>query len=106
MFELVSPLKAWPGTIQLPDPNEFSGVHWQTWKESVNKAKRGNYALTHLYCYSGCELIKLAGEWGLNIPLAEVQSWEDNPDAERVKLVAWLGRSIMVYIDDIVDPKE
>jgi hypothetical protein len=101
-----SPLKAWPGKIELPDPNDFSGVHWQTWKASVNKAKRKRYALTHLYCYAGLELIQVAGEWALETPIEEVQAWETEPEEERVKLVAWLGRTVMGYIDGIMDPKD
>jgi hypothetical protein len=106
MHELVSPLKAWPGTVKLPEPDEFSGSNWQVWKDSVNSPKRKNYALTHLYCYAGLELIQAAGEWDINVPLTQVLAWETDPDAERIKLVAWLGRSMMVYMDDIMDPKE
>jgi hypothetical protein len=101
-----SPLKAWPGKIELPLPDDFSGVHWLTWKDSVNQPRRKNYALTHLYCYSGLELIQAAGEWDIAIPLSEVQTWETAPDEERIKLVAWLGRTMMRYMDDIMDPKE
>ena len=104
-IEIASPLKAWPGNFKLPNPDSFNGVHWQAWKESVNKAKRGSYALTHLYCYSGLELIKAAGEWEFEIPIVEVQGWEDDPAAERMRFVAWLGRSVMNYMDDIMDPK-
>jgi hypothetical protein len=106
MFELISPLKAWPGDVQLPDANDFSGTNWQVWKKAVNRPKRSQYALTHLYCYAGLELIEAAGEWKINIPIAEIKAWEDDPDAERIKLVAWLGRSMMTYMDDIMDPKE
>lgn len=106
MFELTSPLKAWPGTIKLPEPDDFSGTSWRVWKDSVNRPKRSQYALTHLYCYSGLELIEVSGEWDLKIPLAEVKAWEDDPDAERIKLVAWVGRSMMDYMDGIMDPKE
>ena len=105
-LEIPSPLKAWPGKVELPHPDEFSGVHWQTWKESVNRPKRKSYALTHLYCYAGLELIQAGGAWELDIPVAEIQAWEDDPEAERVRLVSWLGRTIMNYMDDIMDPKE
>ena len=101
-----SPLKAWPGKFELPDPNDFSGVHWQTWKASVNRAKRKSYALTHLYCYAGLELIQTAGVWELDIPIDEVQAWEKAPEDERIKLVAWVGRTLMGYIDGIMDPKD
>ena len=101
-----SPLKAWPGGIGLPLPDEFNGVHWQNWKASVNKAERKGYALTHLYCYAGLELIAAGGDWSIELPLADVQKWEHDPAAERIKLVAWLGRSIMGYMDNILDPKE
>ena len=102
-----SPLKAWPGGIGLPLPDEFNGVHWQNWKAGVNKPGRKGYAQVHLYCYSLLELIAAGGgEWDFDIPLAEVQAWEHDPEAERVKLMAWLGRSFMVYMDDILDPKD
>jgi hypothetical protein len=101
-----SPLKAWPGEVELPRPDDFNGVHWQIWKGAVNKAGRKPYALTHLYCYAGLELIEAAGAWNIDAPaLDEIKAWEQDPDAERIKLVAWLGRSIMGYMDDIMDPK-
>ena len=103
--DIKSPLKAWPGSISLPLPDEFSGVHWKTWKDAINRAKRKSYAITHLYCYAGLELIQAHGEWDISIPLADVQAWEDAPEDERIKLVAWLGRSVMGYMDDIMDPK-
>jgi hypothetical protein len=107
MLTIKSPLKAWPGDIKLPEPNDFSGSDWRVWKEGVNRPSRKAYALTHLYCYVGLELIKAAGEWHIKvISLEEVQTWENNPNDERIKLVAWLGRTVMGYMDDIMDPKE
>jgi len=105
-LKIKSPLKAWPGGIELPLPDEFSGVHWQAWKASVNKPKRKSYALTHLYCYAGLELIQAAGVWDIELPIDEVQKWETDPGAERIKLVAWLGRTFMGYMDNIIDPKD
>ena len=105
-FIIKSPLKAWPGDVLLPLQDDFNGVHWRAWKDSVNRAKRKSYALTHLYCYAGLELIQAAGDWGIEVPVADVQAWEDAPEDERIKLVAWLGRSMMNYMDDIMDPKE
>lgn len=102
-----SPLKAWPGGIELPQPDEFNGVHWQVWKSAVNRPGRKAYALTHLYCYAGLELIEKAGVWNFDAPaLDEVQAWEKAPDDERIKFVAWLGRSIMGYMNGILDPKD
>ena len=101
-----SPLKAWPGGIELPKTDDFNGVHWQTWKASVNMPRRKTYALTHLYCYAGLELIQVTGGWNFEIPLADVQAWETEPEVERIKLVAWLGRAFMRYMDDVMDPKE
>ena len=101
-----SPLKAWPGGFELVKPDEFSGTHWQTWKASVNVARRKSYALTHLYAYAGLELIAVGGKWDFAISLAEVQAWEDDPDAERIKLIAWIGRTLMGYMDGIMDPKD
>lgn len=101
-----SPLKAWPGSITLPEPNEFSGTQWQAWKDAVNKPLRASYSRTHLYCYTGLDLLAQHGGWEMEIPLAEVRAWETDPDAERVKLVAWLGRTFHDYMEDIIDPKE
>ena len=105
MTVLESPLKAWPGKVELPQPDDFSGVHWATWKAAVNRPKRKPYALTHLYCYAGLELVKAHGGWQMEIPIEEAQAWESDPEAERIKLVAWLGRSFMAYMDEIIDPK-
>lgn len=106
MHSIKSPLKAWPGEIKLPEPDEFSGADWQVWSKAVNAPKRKAYSNVHLYCYSGLELIQASGEWGLKIPLAEVQAWEHKPEDERIKLMAWLGRTMMLYMDGIIDPKE
>lgn len=134
MLTIKSPLKAWTGSIKLPEPDEFNGVHWRVWKNGVNKEGRKAYALTHLYCYAGLELIKAAGEWNITrpvensptqedeteadqeadiedklrvlLPLKEVQTWENAPEEERIKLVAWLAKTMMGYMDDIVSPKE
>ncbi len=136
MLTVKSPLKAWTGSIGLPKPDDFSGSHWRVWKKAVNRPKRKAYALTHLYCYAGLELITVAGEWNITLPvesgpiqeddpgtetdqepeieeeeqvilsLEEVQAWENAPEDERVKLVAWLGKTMMGYMDDIMDPKE
>ena len=107
MFVIKSPLEAWPGSIELPLPEEFNGVHWKTWKDAVSKPKRKSYALTHLHCYAGLELIKAAGAWNIEAPaLDEVQAWEGKPEDERIKLVAWVGRSVLNYMNDIMDPKD
>jgi hypothetical protein len=106
MVEFVSPLKAWPGKVELPDPDDFSGAHWATWKTAVNKPKRKTYALSHLYAYAGLEFIRAHGNWQMEMALEQAQAWEDDPEAERIKLVAWLGRNLMAYMDGIIDPKE
>ena len=132
MLTVKSPLKAWTGSIKLPKPDNFDGTHWRVWKKAVNQPDRKAYALTHLYCYAGLELIKAAGEWNITVaaengqiqeddpeneadieyeeraslPLEEVRTWENKPEDERIKLVAWLGRTVMGYMDDIMDPKE
>jgi hypothetical protein len=101
-----SPLKAWPGGIELPKPDDFSGVHWQVYKRAYNKKKRAGYAQTHQQCYSGLELIKAVDGWHFDdITIDEVQAWESEPEDERIKLVAWIGKTIMLYIDSIIDPK-
>ena len=105
-FEAASPLKAWPGSWTLPDSDEFNGEHWRVWKDAVNKPKRKAYALTHLYCYAGLELVAAAGSWDMSLPLEEVQAWENAPADERIKLVAWIGRTVMGYMDEIHAPKE
>lgn len=103
---IASPLKAWPGSISLPEPDDFNGIHWRAWKNAINKPNRQNYALTHLYCYAGLELIKAVGEWKFEVALEDAMTWELEPEKERVKLVAWIGREMMSYMDGIMDPKE
>lgn len=105
-IEIKSPLKAWPGTIILPSPDEFSGVHWRVWKKAVNDPKRKAYALTHLYCYAGLEVVKAIGNWDFELSIDEVMGWEKSPEKERVKLVAWVGRELQYYMDRIMDPKD
>lgn len=130
MTEFKSPLKTWPGSFTLPDPDDFSGVHWKAYKDSVNKAIRAEYivAETHRYGYSCLEFIADHGSWNITVitgyeteeidgrktekpivavlPLPVVRSWETNPDEERTKLIAWIGREFNRYMMRIVDPKE
>ena len=101
-----SPLKAWEGELTLPSPDDFNRTHWDTWKAAVNKPKRQPYALIHLYAYSGLELVARFGGWNMGLPLAEVRGWEDDPDAEKTKLIAWLGMELRQYIESVIDPKE
>jgi hypothetical protein len=110
-----SPLKAWPGGIELPNPDDFNGVHWQVWKDAFNEKKRKGYAITHVNCYAGLELLASVDGWNIvaavgkgtkALPIEEVQAWETEPENERVKLVAWLGRTMLNYMDVIIDPKE
>ena len=106
MKEFKSPLQGWEGGFSLPDPNDFSGTHWRTWTDSVNKPLRSSYATTHLFGYAGLELIAKHGRWDLEIPIKQVQAWEMSPDDERVKLIAWVGAEVKRYITGIIDPKE
>jgi hypothetical protein len=110
--EFVSPLKSWPGSFSLPDPDDFSGLDWKTWKAAVDKPLREPYAYTHLFAYAGLELVARHGDWDIRtageekLPLATVQSWETSPDDERVKLISWIGREVRFYITGIIDPKD
>lgn len=106
MTEFISPLKAWPGRFTLPDPDNFSGTQWKVYKDSVNRPLRSSYADTHLFGYAALEMIARFGQWEVGIPIKEVQSWETNPDEERVKLIAWIGREFNRYMVRIIDPKE
>jgi hypothetical protein len=101
-----SPLKSWEGEFSLPDPDEFNRSQWEVYKAAVNKPKRKSYAYIHLYSYAGLELIQGFGQWNLSVPLAEVMSWEDSPEAEKTKLVAWLAKEMRQYIESVIDPKE
>jgi hypothetical protein len=33
-------------------------------------------------------------------------AWEDEPEIERTKLIAWLARELRLYMDEITDPKD
>lgn len=104
--EFTSPLKAWEGSFTLPEPDDFSGAHWQLWSAAVNKPKRSSYADSHLFGYAGLEVVARYGEWKFAVGLEEVRSWEERPEAERVKLIAWIGKEISAYMRGIIDPKE
>jgi hypothetical protein len=109
-----STLKAWKGEISLPNPDEFNRIMWDTWKAAVNKPKRQPYSLVHLYGYAGLEVVQRFGDWNMNITgknprpltLAEVMAWEDEPEIERTKLIAWLARELRLYMDEITDPTD
>ena len=102
---ITSELEVWPGAFVLPNPNAFSGEQWRVWTEIYNDGKRAEYVYSQRLAYAGLEFVKREGEWNMEIPLDEVQSWEDDPAAERIRLVNWLGKQFALYIGDLVDPK-
>lgn len=102
---ITSPLNAWPGEIHLPHPDDFNRECWDVYKNGMNMAKRKSYALIHKYGYTGLEMVEAHGEWQMEIPLAEVRAWENAPREERTKLLAWISREIIRYMDEITDPK-
>lgn len=104
-YVITSPLAAWPGEVHLPHPDEFNRDCWDTYKSGMNMAKRQPYAMLHKYAYTALELLKAHGEWKMEIPLAEVQAWEDAPGDERTKFIAWVAREFIAYMDEITDPK-
>lgn len=99
-----SPLKSWPGRFLLPPLDEINGEDWDLWRKCVDKAP-GDTGLNRLYCYAGLAFIKERGKWELEIPLAEVQGWQTNKKAERLRLVGWIGVRVQTYIEEIVNPK-
>jgi hypothetical protein len=113
-----SPLKNFPGDFSLPEPDEFNRLHWDTWKEGVNRPLRSSYAVyTHLHGYAGLELVKKHGSWNIRevtgedgesaeLPLGVVQSWEFDPAAEKTRFIAFIGREVTRYIENIIDPKD
>lgn len=101
-----SPLTRWPGYFTLPNPEEFTGAHWNLYRKSFDRAAGEFTSPNRHFCYSGLDLIKAAGEWKLDIPLAEVDSWRKQPEEERILLVSWIGNCISGYITGLVSPKE
>lgn len=106
MKEFTSFLKAWPGKFSLPEPDDFSGLHWKVYKDGLNKPLRSAYADTHRFAYTALEMIARHGAWEMEIPIEEVQAWETDPAAERIKLIAWVGYEFNRYMVGIIDPKE
>lgn len=103
MEKFISPLQKWAGSFELPDYDDFTGADWNTWRDAFQSAP--DDTLNRRMCYAGLTLIKKVGKWDLAIPLAEVEAWKNKPADERLRLVSWLGRSINIYIDELIDPK-
>ena len=106
LYLLKWPLVSWPGEIHLPPPDDFNGLHWQTWMAESTRPLRSEYAMIHRFAYAGLAFLAKHGGWQMDIPLAEVQAWETKPEDERTKLIAWLGKSWIGYVDAVVNPKE
>lgn len=102
-FVITSPLGRWPGIIRLPHPDEFTGQHWLTWRACVEE--QPETVISRLYCYAGVAFVQRCGSWALDVPLAEVAAWRDDPETERIKLVSWLGREFQRYFEQITNPK-
>ena len=106
-YVIDSPLKLWPGRIELVHPDEFRGTHWNMWRQCVDGHDR-HTTVNRLMGYAGVQFIeKSAGSWAIEgLTLAEVKAWETNPDDELIKVISWLGRSFQEYIKAVTDPKE
>lgn len=116
---LTSPLARWPGSVTLPAPDLFDGRMWDAWRDGVERRK--DESANRTYCYAGLALVKRFGGWQIaevttdddgervETPLAleTVQSWENHPEDERIRLISWLGRSFYLYVMvDVLDPKD
>lgn len=106
-FVIESPLKQWPGRVELVHPDAFRGTHWNTWRKCV-EAHDDNKTLNRLMGYAGLDFIeKTGGAFALDgLTLAEVKAWEHKPDDEVMKVISWLGREMQEYIRAVTDPKE
>jgi hypothetical protein len=104
-YIITSPLQPWPGEVHLPPPEMFNGAHWATWMKASTLPLRRHYAMIHQFCYAGLDFVAEHGGWQMEIPLAEVQAWETDLQAERTQLVSWLGRAWMRYMDAVLNPK-
>ena len=103
--EITSPLASLPGQLVLPLPDDFSGVMWRDWRKAVEDTDA--QTVNRLYGYAGARFIKKHGQWKLEgLNLADFQAWENDPKAERLKPVSWVGRAMQRYMDLIIDPKE
>ncbi len=106
-YTIQSPLKKWPGRVELVHPDQFRGTHWNMWRQCVSGHER-HETINRLMGYAGLEFIeRSAGTWAVDgLPLAEVKSWETKPDEEVIKVISWLGREFQEYIRAVTDPKE
>lgn len=109
VYTIESPLKAWPGRVELIHPDHFTRGHWNKWRKAVARREKNKDAtLNHILGYAGLEFIhetggKLAIE---GVTLGEMRQWEKDADNEHTKLLSWLGREMQTYIRAVVDPKE
>jgi len=103
-----SPLARWPGRVELPSPDAFSGDHWAAWRAAMNKREKSGQTINMILAYGGLEfLAQKGGVFAIEgVTLDEVRGWETNAANERVKLISWLGREFRAYIQDVTDPKE
>jgi len=105
MITFTSPLAKWPGTISLPDYDDFTGEDWNTWRKAMDGTGE-NETLNRRYCFGGLKLVEKIGEWKMEtIDLAEMQKWAKDKKAERTRLVSWVGKCVAEYIDELIDPK-
>jgi hypothetical protein len=104
MIIYTSPLAKWPGSVSLPDYDDFTGTHWDIWRKAFEASP--DTTLNRRYAYAGLTMLEsIGGEWEMEISLKDVQAWASNPGEERVRLVSWLGKQFATYIDELIDPK-
>ena len=104
-YRVESPLAKWPGSIELPDPDLFSGRMWSDWRKAIDATEATE--LNRIYAYAGADLIKKHGKWAIEgVTLAAFQGWQHKPDDELMKFVSWVGKQMNRYMEIITDPKE
>ena len=106
-YVIESPLKRWPGSVGMPQPDDFNGKHWQSWRTAVDDtSKAGVEEVNRLYAYAGAVFIAQHGEWHIKgVTLAEFQGWQNEPSKEMIRFVSWVGKSMRDYITEITNPK-
>ena len=109
MAEITSTLENFPGHIELPEPDDFSGVmfdDYQTIVENLQKNHPGLSKLMHLNAYACAAFVaKGHGKWKIDgVTLDEFRGWVKDREAERVQLVAVVGRKWAEYFREIISP--
>lgn len=104
-FESVLP--KYPGYVEVPDLDDWSGVMFDDYQEIAVKLARAHEGSSGKLVrgYAAAAWLKKHGKWDIDgVSLDEFCGWLDNREAERTRLAFWWAGQWDDYFQQVIDP--